>query len=102
MRGLRNALLSLNRTGSYIEALDICEKLDRECGDTNTAARSFYEQLLAHPIVSSLIEDMEAVIIQSHKRDGSEWRDAFDRLHEMRSTNFSMAQAQRITAALSQ
>ncbi len=38
MRGLRNSLLSLNRTGSYIEALEICEQLERECGDTDTAA----------------------------------------------------------------
>jgi len=80
----------------------LLENLHGYLANQNPAARRFYEQLLAHPIVSSLIEDMEAVIIQSHKRDGSEWRDAFDRLHEMRSTNFSMAQAQWITTALSQ
>jgi tetratricopeptide (TPR) repeat protein len=206
MRGLRNLLLSLNRSGKYIEALEICEKLDRECGDADTAAwyraaiylntgrwesalknaeglidrmfpdaafiagfalsetgetkravtfflhgilhhpraarmlagidagepvhfdqvedhnagvsllenlhgylsnqspaaRSFYEQLLAHPIVGSLIKDMEAVIVQRHERDGSDWRDVFDRMNQMRSTDFIVAQAQRVTAALSQ
>ena len=205
MRGLRNLLLSLNRSGEYVEALEICEKLERECGDTDIAtwhraaihlntgcwesalenaeglidrlfpdagfiagfalvemgerqravtfflhgilhhpraacmlagigtgepvhfgqvedhnagvdllnnlhgylsnqspmARSFYEQLLAQPIVSSLIEDMEAVIAQRHKRDNSKWRDVFDRLSEMRSADFIVTQAQRVTAALS-
>lgn len=205
IRGLRNLLLSLNRSGKYVEALEICEKLERECGDTNIAAwyratihlntgcwesalenadglidrifpdagfltgfaliemgemrravtfflhgilhhpraacmlaridtgepvhfdqvkdhnagvgllnnlhgylsnqspaaRSFYEQLLAHPIVSSLIEDMEAVIAQRYEKDNSEWRDIFDRMSEMRSADFIVAQAQRVTAALS-
>lgn len=205
MRGLRNLLLGLNRSGKYIEALEICEKLERECGDADTAAwcraaihlnincwesalenaeglidrmlpdaafiagfalsetgktkravtfflhgilhhpraarmlagidagepvhfdqvedhnagvgllenlhgylsnqspaaRSFYAQLLAHPIVGSLIEDMETVIAQRHERDNCEWRDVFDRMNEMRSTDFIVAQAQRVTAALS-
>jgi tetratricopeptide (TPR) repeat protein len=204
IRGLRNLLLSLNRSGKYVEALEICEKLERECGDTDIAAwhraaihlntgcwesaletaeglidrifpdagfiagfaliemgeirravtfflhgilqhpraasmlaeldtgepvhfdqvedhnagvdllnnlhgylsnqspaaRSFYRQLLAHPIVSSLIEDMEAVIAQRHESDGNEWRDVFDRMNEMRSADFIAAQAQRVTAAL--
>jgi tetratricopeptide (TPR) repeat protein len=38
MRGLRNLALTLNRAGEYIEALDACEKLERECGDNATAA----------------------------------------------------------------
>ncbi len=38
VRGLRNLALTLNRTGEYIEALDACEKLERECGDELTAA----------------------------------------------------------------
>jgi tetratricopeptide (TPR) repeat protein len=38
MRGLRNLTLTLNRSGIYIEALDACEKLERECGDEITAA----------------------------------------------------------------
>lgn len=38
MRGLRNLALTLNRAGEYIEALDACEKLERECGDDATAA----------------------------------------------------------------
>lgn len=38
VRGLRNLALTLNRIGAYIEALDACEKLERECGDELTAA----------------------------------------------------------------
>jgi hypothetical protein len=65
------------------------------------AARSFYEQLLAHPIVSPLIEEMEAVIAQHHDRDNREWRDGFDRMSKMRSADFIVVQAQRVAAALS-
>ncbi|MBF0104379.1 MAG: hypothetical protein HQM16_03525 [Deltaproteobacteria bacterium] len=33
MRGLRNLALVLNRSGKFDEALDVCDKLDEECGD---------------------------------------------------------------------
>jgi hypothetical protein len=45
---------------------------------------------------------MEAVIVQRHERGDSDWRDVFDRMNQMRSTDFIVAQAQRVTAALSQ
>ena len=80
----------------------LLENLHGYLSNQSPAARSFYEQLLAHPIVSSLIEDMEAVIVQRHERDVSDWRDVFDRMNQMRSTDFIVAQAQRVTAALSQ
>jgi len=38
IRSLRNLALTLNRAGKYIEALDACEKLERECGDDLAAA----------------------------------------------------------------
>jgi len=38
MRGLRNLALALNRQGSYVEALTICDKLESECNDTFNAA----------------------------------------------------------------
>ncbi|MCU7905938.1 MAG: tetratricopeptide repeat protein [Candidatus Thiodiazotropha sp. (ex Epidulcina cf. delphinae)] len=204
IRGLRNLLLSLNRAGKYIEALEICEKLDRECGDADTAqwyraaiylntgcwesalenaegvidrmmpdaafiaglalseagetkravplflhgilhhpraarilagigtgepihfdqvndhnagkellenlqgylsdqslaTKRFYERLLMHPIVCSIIEEMDVVISQSHERDYGGWRNASDRMNEMRSADFIRAQAQRVEAAL--
>lgn len=37
MRGLRNLALTLNRVGSFDEALALCDRLDDECGDTVTA-----------------------------------------------------------------
>ncbi|MCW8137585.1 MAG: hypothetical protein KIT58_01625 [Planctomycetota bacterium] len=38
MRGLRNLCLTLNRAGRYDEALPLCDRLERECGDELTAA----------------------------------------------------------------
>jgi tetratricopeptide (TPR) repeat protein len=38
MRGLQNLAMTLNQTGNYIEALNICERLENECGDDITAA----------------------------------------------------------------
>ena len=81
--------------------MDLLNNLHGYLSNQSPAARSFYEQLLAQPIVSSLIEDMEAVIAQRYKRDNSKWRDVFDRLSEMRSADFIVTQAQRVTAALS-
>lgn len=37
MRGLRNLTLTLNRAGRYDEALALCDRLERECGDDLTA-----------------------------------------------------------------
>jgi tetratricopeptide (TPR) repeat protein len=37
MRGLRNLCLTLNRAGFYDEALALCDRLERECGDDLTA-----------------------------------------------------------------
>jgi tetratricopeptide (TPR) repeat protein len=37
MRGLRNLCLTLNRAGRYDEALALCDRLERECGDDLTA-----------------------------------------------------------------
>ncbi|MCP3962303.1 MAG: hypothetical protein GY719_31050 [bacterium] len=38
MRGLQNLALTLNQTGSYEEALAICDRLERECDDDINAA----------------------------------------------------------------
>lgn len=38
MRGMRNLVLALNRTGEYAEALELADRLDEECGDDLTAA----------------------------------------------------------------
>jgi tetratricopeptide (TPR) repeat protein len=38
MRGMQNMTLSLNRAGRYDEALLLCERLEKECGDDITAA----------------------------------------------------------------
>jgi len=38
MRGMQNMALSLNRAGRYDEALLLCERLEKECGDDITAA----------------------------------------------------------------
>jgi tetratricopeptide (TPR) repeat protein len=38
MRGLRNQWVVLHRLGRYAKALDVAERLDRECGDDITAA----------------------------------------------------------------
>ncbi len=80
--------------------VDLLNNLHGYLSNQSPAARSFYRQLLEHPIVSSLIEDMEAVIAQHHERNNSEWRDVFNRMSEMRSADFIAAQAQRVTAAL--
>lgn len=37
MRGLRNLALTLNRMGKFEDALEICERLEKECGDDLTA-----------------------------------------------------------------
>ena len=37
MRGLRNLCLALNRARRYEEALALCERIERECGDDVTA-----------------------------------------------------------------
>jgi len=37
MRGLRNLAGGLLRAGEYEEALDVCRRLERECGDRGTA-----------------------------------------------------------------
>jgi tetratricopeptide (TPR) repeat protein len=37
VRGLRNLCLTLNRAGRYDEALSLCDRLERECGDDLTA-----------------------------------------------------------------
>ena len=36
MRGLRNLCITLNRAGKYDEALALCDRLERECGDDVT------------------------------------------------------------------
>ncbi len=38
MRGLRNLTLTMNRAGRYEEALDLCERLEKECADEMTTA----------------------------------------------------------------
>jgi hypothetical protein len=38
MRGLANLALSLNQAGRYTDALVVCDRLDRECGDDMGAA----------------------------------------------------------------
>ena len=38
MRGLQNQWIVLHRLGRYAKALDVAERLDRECGDDITAA----------------------------------------------------------------
>jgi hypothetical protein len=79
----------------------LLKNLQDYLSNQSPAVRHFYEQLLAHPIVSSLIEEMEAVIAQGYERNNGEWRDGFDRMSEMRSADFIGIQAQRVTAALS-
>ncbi len=37
MRGMRNMILALNRTGRYDEALSYCDRLEKECGDDISA-----------------------------------------------------------------
>ena len=37
MRGLRNLCRTLVRAGRYDEALALCDRLERECGDDLTA-----------------------------------------------------------------
>ncbi|MFH1436553.1 MAG: tetratricopeptide repeat protein [Pseudomonadota bacterium] len=37
MRGMRNLTLALNRAGRYDEALALCDRLEKECGDDLTA-----------------------------------------------------------------
>ena len=68
--------------------VDLLENLHGYLSNQSPTVRRFYEQLLEHPIVSSLIDDMEAAITLRHDRDNSEWRDGFDRLNQMRSTDF--------------
>ena len=38
MRGMTNLILALNRVGSHEEALEYCERLERECGDELSTA----------------------------------------------------------------
>ncbi len=38
MRGMMNLTLALNRAGHYREALEYCERLERECGDEISSA----------------------------------------------------------------
>jgi tetratricopeptide (TPR) repeat protein len=40
MRGLMNLALTLNRAGRYEEALEICDRLETECGDRPAAYRA--------------------------------------------------------------
>ena len=204
MRGLRNLALTLNRAGEYIEALDACEKLERECGDDATAAwhraaiylntghwemalysseslvrgmrpdagfiagfaaielgereraiglflhgalhnpraarmlaeirtdkptnrreaedhnagvylwqnlhgylakhrstaKRFLRQFVEHPAVISLLNEMDALVGRWHEQHQGGGREDFDRLNEMRSTDFVEAQAHQIAVAL--
>jgi pentatricopeptide repeat protein len=38
MRGMRNMINALNRAGRYDEALSLCDRLEKECGDDHFAA----------------------------------------------------------------
>ncbi len=38
MRGMRNIVIGLNRAGRYNEALEYCDRLEKECGDEFTSA----------------------------------------------------------------
>lgn len=51
MRGLRNLAQTLPLAGRFDEALDVCERLYRECGDTQTAfrIRAGVELVAGHP-----------------------------------------------------
>jgi hypothetical protein len=204
MRGLSNLALTLNRAGEYIEALDACEKLERECGDDLSAAwhraaiylntgrweiareqseglargmnpdacflagfasielgeceravglllhgalhnpraarilagiptgkptnrheaeghnaglylrqnlhgylanrrstgKRFYRQLVKHPSVISLLNEMDTVVGRWHELRNGGGREDYDRMHEMQSTDFIKAQAHQISAAL--
>lgn len=88
MRGLRNLALALNQIGRYEDALDVCNRLEKECYDTLTAAAhraSAYlnlgnwqsaldAALLIHQIspTESLVAALAAIELQ-RKEDARTW-----------------------------
>ena len=65
-----------------------------------SASRQFFGQLVKHPAVAPLLNEMELLISRRHNRNSGGERKDFDRMHEMQSADFILAQARRITVAL--
>lgn len=68
MRGLRNLALTLNRLATYGEALAICDRLERECGDAIVAT----SHRAAIYLNTGRWEEAAGAAVHLHKIDPSE------------------------------